>query len=164
MNRRVENAGLRPIEIPRGMKLPPGEGPAKTLVRRMERTRKNVDDLLKRMKDSESLIKNMVKKDDLVALEKAMKPKLPSARERKLVSEDVYKDIENSKKAILRNEDHINNLASDIEQLKRELSTIEKREWGEIGERPKIEEIIRRIEEIEHRLRSLGTSSPVFIE
>jgi hypothetical protein len=164
LKRRVENAGLRPIEIPKGMKLPTKEGPAKNLVNRMEKMKKNVDDLLKRMKDSENLIKNMVKKEDLTALEKAMKPRLPSAREKKMVSENVYKDIENSKKAILRNEDHINNLASDIEQLKRELSTVEKREWGEIGERPKLEDILRRIEEIEHRLKSIGTSAPVFIE
>jgi|GEM_PF-1907268 len=163
LKKRVENAGLKPIEIPKGMKFPSG-GPSRVLGKRMEKIKADVDDLLKRMKASESSSKNLVRKEDLVALERALKPKVPSPREKKLVSDDVYKDIENAKKGILRNEDHINNLASDIEQLKRELSTVEKREWGEIGERPKLEDILRRIEEIEHRLRTLGTSSPVFIE
>ncbi|NIP40472.1 MAG: hypothetical protein GTN39_03050 [Candidatus Aenigmarchaeota archaeon] len=163
LGKRMEKAGLKPIELPKGMKFP-SEGPPKVLARKLDKMKANVDDLLKRMKTSEIYTKSLVRKEDLVALERTLKPKVPSEKERKIVSEDVYKDLENTKKAVVRNEDHINNLASDIEQLKNEISTVEKREWGEVTERPKLEDLIRRIEEIEHRLKSIGTSAPVFIE
>jgi hypothetical protein len=153
--------GLKPIRIPEAMK-PPSEKPSKALSGKIEKLRTSVDDIMKRVDKTEIYTRSLVRKEDLVALEKMLKSETP--RERKLVSDNVFKELDNAKKAILRNEDHITNLASEIEEVKRELTTIEKHEWEEPGERPTLEKIIKRIEEIEHRLSVMGTSSPVFIE
>jgi hypothetical protein len=153
--------GLKPIRIPEAMKTP-SEKPSRALHDKIEKLRTRVDDIIKRVDKTEIYTRSLVRKEDLVALEKMLKSETP--RERKLVSENVFKELDNAKKAILRNEDHITNLASDIEEIKRELTTIEKHEWEEPGEKPTLEKIIKRIEEIEHRLRVMGSSSPVFIE
>jgi len=164
LNKKIEGTGLKPIKVPEGMKLPSPERPSKMVAKKIEKLKSNVEDLLKRMKSSEIYMKSLVRKEDMVALERTLRPKALKEEERKMVSENVFKDIENVKKAVVRNEDHVNNLASDIEQLKREISTIEKREWDEVGERPTLEDLARRIEEIEHKVKSMGASSPVFIE
>ncbi len=164
LSKSMGKAGLKPIKIPEGMMIPSPEKPSKLLTKKINTLKAKVDGLVKRVKAIENLTKNLVRKEDLVALERALRPGMLTEREKKMLSENVYKDIEKTKKAVLRNEDHINVLASDIEEIKKELSTIEKREWGEIAERPTLEDLARRIEEIEKKLETIGTSSPLFIE
>lgn len=162
LNKKIEGTGLKPIKIPTGMRVP--SSPSKTLLTKVDKLKKNVDDLLKRTKTSEIYTRSLVRKEDLVALENALKPQMMSEKERKMVSENIYKELENVKKAILRNEDHINNMVSDVEGLKKGISAVEKHEWDEGSERPTLENLTKRIEEIEQRLKVMGTASPVFIE
>ena len=154
--------GMKPIKVPEGMELG-GEKPSAAIKKRIDTMKTKLDDLLKRTKTLEILSRSLVRKEDIVSLEKTLKPGMLTEKERKMLSENVLSDIENVKKAVVRNEDHINNIVSDIEEMKKELSTIEKREWGEIGERPTLEELNRRLNEIENKLKEQGTA-PVFIE
>lgn len=160
----AKELGLKPIKIPQGMKLPSPERPSKVLARKVEKLKTNIDDLLKRVKSLEAQTRNLVRREDLVSLEKTLKPRMLTDKERKMLSDDVYKDLEKMKKAISINEDHINTLASDIEKLKSEVTAVEKREWGEVSERPTLDDLVRRLDDLEQKVKTIRASSPVLIE
>jgi chromosome segregation ATPase len=149
-NKLQKMSEIKPIKIP---EIPGTRGFRKTDESDMQNLRKSIDNILKKM-DS------FVSKEDMEKgfLERRLKT------DKKMLTGGIYKEMEDIKKSILRNEDHVNNLVSDLEELKKEVSTIEKREWGKVGEKPDLEDIKERIEEIEHKLKVIGTSSPVFIE
>ncbi|NIP40947.1 MAG: hypothetical protein GTN39_05525 [Candidatus Aenigmarchaeota archaeon] len=163
ISKKAGELGLKPIKVPEGMKLPSG-GPSKVVSRKVEKLKTDVSDLLKRVKVAETYMRKFVRKEDLVSLERTLKPRMLTDKEKKMLSQDVYKDLEEMKKAISVNEDHLNSIASDVEQLKSELTTVEKREWSEVAERPRLEDLIRRLEDVERRVKAIGASSPVLIE
>jgi uncharacterized coiled-coil DUF342 family protein len=145
LGRKLEKMNtLKPIKIPKMQ--PPAAGGKVTKGMDLEIIKKDVDSILSKMDDF--VTKNDIKKG---FVEKRMKA------DEKLVKDDTYKELNEIKKTILRNEDHINNLVSDVEGLKKEVGTVEKREWGKVKEMPDLEELRHRIEEIERKLKTTQT-------
>ncbi len=148
LGRKLEKMNrLKPIKLP---ELPPP--PKTTKTADLEKMRKDIDRILSKMGD-------FVTKDEVEKgiLEKRVKT------DQKLITEEIEKELNEIKKAIIRNEDQITSVASDVEGLKKEVGTIEKREWGKVSELPEIGEIKERIKNLEKRIESLS-SGPVFIE
>ncbi len=148
LSRRLEKmADLRPIKLPEFAQAKGAKAAPET-----EGLRKEIDIIISRMD-------GFLTKDDVEKgfLEKRLKT------DGKLITGDLYKDMNDIKKAVVRNEDHITNVASDIEKVKREIGTVEKREWGKVSEIPTIEELKRRLEELEKRVEE-GHGGPMFIE
>lgn len=154
VEQRIESLGrkldkmnrIKPIKIPM---LPRPQIPQKMDI---EKIKKDVDSVLSRMG-------NFITKDEIEKgfLEKRLKT------DEKLVGEDLDKELDEIKKTIIRNEDYINNIVSDMEEMKKEVGTVEKREWSKVSELPEIEELKKRIDELEKRLES-GGERPMFIE
>ena len=154
VEQRIESLGrkldkmnrIKPIKIPM---LPRPRIPQKMDI---EKIKKDVDSVLSRMGD-------FITKDEIEKgfLEKRLKT------DEKLVGEDLDKELDEIKKTIIRNEDYINNIVSDMEEMKKEVGTVEKREWAKVSELPEIEELKKRIDELEKRLES-GGERPMFIE
>lgn len=144
---------LKPIKLP---EFEPSAKGAKAMAQvkpgEMDSLRREIDTIVSRM--DAFLTKDDVEKG---FLEKRMKA------DEKLMTGDIYKDLNEVKKAILRNEDHINSVASDVERVKKEVGTVEKREWGKVSEIPSVDELKRRIEELEKRIEDVR-EGPVFIE
>ncbi|UCC91773.1 MAG: hypothetical protein JSV39_00680 [Candidatus Aenigmatarchaeota archaeon] len=154
MEQRIEAVGrkldkverLKPIKLP---KLPKPEVPQWTDI---EKIKNDVNSIISRMGE-------FLTKDDMEKgfLEKRIK------NDQKLVKDDMEKEMDEIKRAIVRNEDHINNLVSDMEGVKKEVTTVEKREWARVSELPEIENLRQRVDELEKKVRSSG-GGPVFIE
>jgi len=117
-------------------------------------------EMLKRQLDQiVSRLDNFVTRDEIEKglLEKHLKS------DEKLLTGEIYNELNEIKKAILRNEDHINLVTSDVENIKRELGIIEKTEWGKKGEALTMEDLIKRIEALEKRMEEMH-EGPVLIE
>jgi len=151
LGRRLEKmTELRPIEIP---KFAPAAAKGKAVASgEAESLRKEIDTLLSRMD-------GFLTKDDV---EKGFLEKRLKADE-KLMTGDIYKELNEIRKAIVRNEDHVTSVASDVERVKKEIGTVEKREWGKVSEIPAIDELRRKIEELEKKVDNMH-EGPVFIE
>ncbi len=154
MEQRIEAVGrkldrverLKPIKLP---KLPKPEVPQWTDI---EKIKNDVNSILSRMGE-------FLTKDDMERgfLEKRIQT------DQKLVKDDLEKELDEIKKAVIRNEDHINNLTSDMVGVKKEVTTVEKREWAKVSELPEIDDLRQRVDELERKVRSSG-GGPVFIE
>lgn len=153
LGRKLEKMNnLKPIKIPK-LPVPPaphGRGVPKS--GDIDKMKKNVDSILSKMGD-------FITKEEV---EKGFVEKMIKADER-FVKQDLEKEMNEIKKAILRNEDHINNIVSDVEDVKREVGAVEKREWGNLKDMPDVEELKKRIEELEKKI-STSEAGPVFIE
>jgi hypothetical protein len=153
LGRKLEKMNnLKPIKIPK-LPVPPaphGRGALKG--GDINKIKKDVDSILSKMGD-------FITKEEV---EKGFVEKMMKADER-FVKQDIEKEINDIKKAILRNEDHINNIVSDVEDVKREVGAVEKREWGKVEDMPDVEELKKRIEELEKKISS-SEAVPVFIE
>lgn len=118
----------------------------------LEDVRKKVEDVLSRME-------GFVTKEDIEKgfIEKRMKA------DGKLIKDKTFDEMNEIKKAIVRNEDHINNLVTDVEELKKEMGSVEKREWGKVSDMPDIEELRGKIADLEDKLKKTK-KEPLFIE
>ncbi|MFH1236969.1 MAG: hypothetical protein V1648_01015 [Candidatus Aenigmatarchaeota archaeon] len=147
---------LKPIKLPDFEPSPAAAKGAKAMgqvkTSELDVLRREIDTIVSRMD-------GFMTKDDV---EKGFLDKRMKADE-KLMTGDIYKDLNEVKKAILRNEDHVNSVASDVERIKKEVGTVEKREWGKVSEIPSIDELKRRIEELEKRIEEVH-EGPIFIE
>lgn len=147
---------LKPIKLPDFEPSPAAAKGAKGMMQvkpgELEVLRREIDTIVSRMD-------GFLTKDDV---EKGFLDKRMKADE-KLMTGDIYKDLNEVKKAILRNEDHVTSVASDVERIKKEVGTVEKREWGKVSEIPSVDELKRRIEELEKRIDEVH-EGPVFIE
>ena len=132
---------LKPIKIP--------EFSSKGKVSKISRDI-DIDRMKKDIETALSKMNTFVTKEDIESglIERRAKT------DEKLIKDDVFNEMNEIKKTILRNEDHINNLVSDMEQLKKEMGTVEKREWGKIKDMPDVEELKHRIEEVERRMKT----------
>jgi predicted nucleic acid-binding Zn-ribbon protein len=150
MARMVE---LKPIRLPELPSLPArGKGAAKAMPGEAEGIKKEIDGIISRLDGF--LTKDEVEKG---FLEKRMKA------DEKLMTGEIYKDMNDIKKEILRNEDQITSVASDVERMKKEVGTVEKREWGKVSEITAMDDLKHRIDDLEKRLESTR-EGPVFIE
>jgi hypothetical protein len=149
LGRKLDKMGeLRPIKIPdftsaRGEKATPLE--AETLRREIESIVSRMDGFLTKDEVEKGFLEKRMKADE------------------KLLTGDTYKELNDIKKAIIRNEDHINSVAGDVEGIKKEIGTVEKREWGKFSEVPAIDDLKKRIDELERKIDEIH-EGPVFIE
>jgi hypothetical protein len=149
MGRRLEKMSeLRPIKIPdfapaKGEKATPLE--AETLRREIEGMVSRLDGFLTKDEVEKGFLEKRMKADE------------------KLLTGEIYKELNEIKKAIVRNEDHINSVAGDVEGVKKEIGTVEKREWGKFSEVPALDELKKRIDDLERKLEDMQ-EGPVFIE
>jgi predicted nucleic acid-binding Zn-ribbon protein len=155
LSRKMEKmAELKPIKLPEFA--PAGAKGTKALspVRQeeIEGMRKEIDTMVFRMD-------GFLTKDEM---EKGFFDKRMKSDE-KLMTGDIYKEMNDIKKAIIRNEDHITGVASDVERMKKEVGTVEGREWGKVSEIPAIDDLKRRIDELEKKIEDVH-EGPVFIE
>jgi archaellum component FlaC len=148
-------ADLKPIKLPEFAPSAAAKG-AKSLTQprpgEAESLRREIDMIVSRLD-------GFLTKDDVEKgfLEKRMKA------DEKLLTGEIYKELNDIKKAVVRNEDHITGVASDVERVKKEIGTVEKREWSKVSEIPSIDELKHRIEELEKRIEE-NREGPVFIE
>jgi DNA repair exonuclease SbcCD ATPase subunit len=127
--------------------------------RKGEKPTEDIETLKHQLDQIVSRLDNFVTRDEVEKglLEKHLKS------DEKLLTGEIYNELNEIKKAILRNEDHINSVTSDVENIKRELGIIEKTEWGKKGEAPSMEDLIKRIEALEKRMEEMH-EGPVLIE
>ena len=148
---------LKPIKLPEFE--PPTPASAKGAKAMTQVKSGEIDSLRREIDTIVSRMDGFLSKDDV---EKGFLEKHLKADE-KLMTGDIYKELNEVKKAVMRNEDHITSVASDVERVKKEVGTVEKREWGKVSEIPSIDELKRRIEELEKRIEEVH-EGPVFIE
>jgi len=144
---------LRPIKLPEFTAPAAAKGRGKPMVSGdIESLRREIDTIVSRLD-------GFLTKDDVEKgfLEKRMKA------DEKLLTGEIYKELNDIKKAIMRGDDHINSVATDVEGLKKEVVTVEKREWGKISEIPAIDDLKKRIDELERKIDDMH-EGPVFIE
>lgn len=152
IEKRVESLGkkldrvtkLKPIDLPK-MEAPEAAGRVD-----VTKMRKDIDNVL-------SKLNGFLTKEDV---EKGMLDKKLKTDE-KMIREDLYNELNEIKKAIVRNEDHINSVVSDMEEVKKEVGTVEKREWGNVNQLPDIESLKKRIADLENQLEKLQGESIV---
>ncbi|MEE9323239.1 MAG: hypothetical protein V3U72_01715 [Candidatus Aenigmarchaeota archaeon] len=141
LGRRLEKMDeMRPAEVP---ELPVPAPMKITKGSDLEKMKNDVDSILSRMG-------GFVTKDD-------MKRELPRKEIKaggKPISKDLSEELDDIKRTIVRNEDHIDHIVSDMEGMKKEVGMVEKHELDEISEIPAIEDIEKRIEEIERKLKT----------
>lgn len=150
LSRKLEKmSNLKPVKLPK--------------IEKSKHVKKAGESELDELKER---VENVISKmDDFVTKEDAEKKLLAKTVEtdKKLVKDEIYKEMEDVKKAVLRNEDHIENVVSDVESLKKEVGTVEEREWGKVSEMPEMEKLKGRIESLEKKVEQTS-KSPVFIE
>lgn len=153
LSRKMERmAELKPIKIP---EFAPPAAKAKAAMAKPG----EIDSLKKEVDNIVSKMDGFLTKDDM---EKGFLEKRLKADE-KLLTGEIYSELNEIKKAILRNEDHITNVATDMERMKKEVGTVEKREWGKASEITSIDDIKHRIDELERKIEGMH-EGPVFIE
>ncbi|MCD6590987.1 MAG: hypothetical protein J7K72_03365 [Candidatus Aenigmarchaeota archaeon] len=153
LSRKLEKMNqLKPISVPDVMK---PDIAKKIKEDELEKLRKEINKILKRMDE-------FVTKDDVFNAEKGILSKRISADE-KLVTDKIYQEFDEIKKAIVRNEDQIINMASDLEKVKKEIEAIEDKEWGE-GGKPDIGELKKKVDKLEEQIKLLSTHAPLYIE
>jgi cell division protein FtsB len=153
LGRKIEKMSeLKPIKLPEFAALAKGTKGRPAPTGDTESLRREIDTIVSRMD-------GFLTKDDVEKgfLEKRMKA------DEKLLTGEIYKDLNDIKKAIMRGEDHINSVATDVEGLKKEVVTVEKREWGKVSEIPAIDDLKKRIDELERKIDEMH-EGPVFIE
>jgi hypothetical protein len=118
-----------------------------------------IEGIKKQVESIVSKMESYVTKDELEKgfLDKRLKT------DEKLMTGDIYKEMNEIKKAILRNEDHITVVATDVERMKKEVGSVEKSEWGKDKEVPVIQDLKRKIDELEEKIDNMH-EGPVFIE
>ncbi|MEM5871378.1 MAG: hypothetical protein QW051_00730 [Candidatus Aenigmatarchaeota archaeon] len=154
LEQRIEFLGkkLEKLSEAKGLKLPELPIGGKASYKEVEILKQELDKIVSRLND-------FVTKEDVEKglLERHLKS------DEKLMTGEIYKELEEIKKLVNRNEDHITSVASDLENIKKEVGLIEKTEWGKKSEVPEIEELKKRIEELEKRIGEVH-EGPVFIE
>jgi methyl-accepting chemotaxis protein len=145
-------AELKPIKLPEF-------APAGAKGRAVRGKPGEIDDLKKEIESIVSRMDGFLTKDEIEKgfLEKRLKA------DKNLTTDEIYKELNDIKKAILQNEDHVTNVATDVERMKKEIGTVEKREWSKVGEIPAIDDLKRRIDQLEKKIEDLR-EGPVFIE
>lgn len=149
LGRKIEKMGeLKPIKLPDFTPAKAG----KAATGEIDSIRREIESIVSRME-------GFLTKDDVEKgfLEKRMKS------DEKMLTGDLYKELNEIKKAIVRNEDHIHSVTGDVEGIKKELGTVEKREWGKVSDIPSIDDLRHRIDELEKKIDDMQ-EGPVFIE
>jgi len=151
LGRRLERmSNLKPIKIPEFA--PPRVGKPGAATGDVEGLKKEIDMIISRLDGF--LTKDEIEKG---FLEKRLKS------DEKLITGEIYKEMNDIKKAILRNEDQIHTVASDVERVKKEVNTVEKGEWSKLSDIPALEDLKKRIDELERKIQE-SHGGPLFIE
>ncbi|MCK5020454.1 MAG: hypothetical protein KAS32_25685 [Candidatus Peribacteraceae bacterium] len=126
-----------------------------------EKGKKSLADVSEIDKLREQLEGTLQKMDGFVTKEEVEKGFLDKRikSDGKLFKDDIYDEMNEIKKAVMRNEEHINNIVSDVESVKSEVDTVEKREWGKVEDMPTLEELKVRIDELEKKMRTTGSGA-----
>jgi predicted nucleic acid-binding Zn-ribbon protein len=163
MEKRMESFG-KEIEDVKGMKsvpevleLPKIPPPGKEIEDIIKNLKSSLDNLSRRLDKNESEMKDFARREDLTNLEEILK-KPASEVDKKLISGSIYQELDEIRKSIIENKEKLVSVISDINSIRKELGSLEEKEWGAISKKPEeLESIKKKVEVIENKLKLLRT-------